>query len=111
MTTALKSTSKTWKTAIISGGGTGLGRSLAILLAKEGYKVGILARSEEPLREVSAEISKQSGFACFRVCDVNDSERLQTAIDELVIDLGGRLDLMIINAAMINFSKEARAPN
>ena len=106
-----KTTSSPWKTAIVSGGGTGLGRSLAILLAQEGYKVGILARSEEPLQKVCSEISEQNGHAYFRVSDVNDPENLQKAINELVSELGGRLDLMVINAAMINYSKEDRAPN
>ena len=101
----------TGKTAIITGGGTGLGRALTTLLAKEGYSVAVIARSEEPLRDVCAEVVEQGGRAFYRSCDITDAEALRVSVHELVGELDGRLDLMIINAGMIGFSKQERLPS
>jgi 3-oxoacyl-[acyl-carrier protein] reductase len=46
----------TGKSAIVSGGGTGIGRAIAIALAKEGIKVVLCGRREAPLDEVVQEI-------------------------------------------------------
>ena len=99
------------KTAIITGGGTGLGRALALRLAREGYSLGLIARSEEPLIGVCAEVAEMDGSAAYRICDITRPEELKTAMEELVQAWGGRIDLLIINAAMIGYSKADRAPD
>ena len=103
-------TGKRQKTAVITGGGTGLGRALAHKLAREGYTLGLIARSEKPLIEVCSEVAAMNGKATYRVCDVNQPEALQAAMDELVHASEGHLDLLVINAAMIGYSKADRAP-
>lgn len=109
-TVTSKMTGKRQKTAIITGGGTGLGRALALRLAQEGYALGLIARSEEPLIGVCSEVAGMNGKATYRTCDVNRPEALQAAVDDLVHASGGRLDLLVINAAMIGYSKAERAP-
>jgi NAD(P)-dependent dehydrogenase (short-subunit alcohol dehydrogenase family) len=46
------------KVAVITGGGTGLGKSMALLLAQEGGDILVAARRVAPLEEVAAEVRK-----------------------------------------------------
>lgn len=99
------------KTAIITGGGTGLGRALALKLACEGYSLGLIARSEDPLIETCRQIGARGQEAAYRTCDVTRPEQLQQTMDELIRECGGHLDLLVINAAMIGYSKSDSPPN
>ena len=57
------------KTTIITGGGTGLGRSMALRVAGLGAKVGIVGRRREPLEETVAAIRAAGGQAAFSSAD------------------------------------------
>ena len=88
------------KHAIISGGGTGIGRATAVRFTEEGATVTIVGRREAPLRDTSAAI----GPACrFAVCDVSD----QTSWEKVIADCP-RLDVLVNNAALC-FSVDALA--
>ena len=65
------------KVAIITGGGTGIGRGTAILFAKEGAKVMIAGRREEPLRETVEIIRSNNGSADYVVTDISKSEQVK----------------------------------
>ena len=80
------------KHAIISGGGTGIGRATAVRFAEEGATVTIVGRREAPLRDTSALI----GAACrFAVCDVADRPSWEKVIADCP-----RLDVLVNNAAL-----------
>ena len=49
------------KTAVVTGGSEGIGKGIALLLAKEGVDVAICARRKGPLEAAAAEIAKESG--------------------------------------------------
>ena len=83
------------KTALITGGGTGIGRVTAELLAAAGCRVLIGGRREEPLRDV-AEIS--SGTIAWERMDVAQAADRARAL-EAVRNAFGRLDILINNAA------------
>jgi len=86
------------RTLLITGGGTGLGRSMALKCADLGAKVAIVGRREEPLKATSEEIKKAGGIAAYATCDVRDSASVRAAFDSIEGGLGP-VDALINNAA------------
>jgi NAD(P)-dependent dehydrogenase (short-subunit alcohol dehydrogenase family) len=82
----------------ISGGGTGLGRSMALYFAGLGAKIYIVGRREEPLRSVCDEIAKAGGTAAYAGCDVRDHAAVEIAAQK-GYDRFGRIDTVVNNAA------------
>jgi NAD(P)-dependent dehydrogenase (short-subunit alcohol dehydrogenase family) len=82
----------------LSGGGTGLGRSMALHFAALGAKVFVIGRREEPLKETCEEIRKVGGAAAFTTCDVRDFAAVEAAADKAETTFG-RIDTVINNAA------------
>lgn len=90
------------KTALVTGAGKGIGRTLAIELAKEGVNVGLLARTEADLKKV-AETVKQSGSkVAYAMADVSDRLQLEAAIKKISGELGD-IDILINNAGYGQF--------
>src|SRR5271170_5067771 len=82
----------------ISGGGSGLGRSMALHFAKLGANLFIVGRREEPLRNVCEEIAKAGGSAAYASCDVRDYAAVEAAAQK-AYDQFGRIDSVVNNAA------------
>jgi NAD(P)-dependent dehydrogenase (short-subunit alcohol dehydrogenase family) len=87
------------KRAIITGASLGIGRATAIRFAREGARVGLIARREEPLREVAALIATEGGEALVLPADVSDEPALSVAIDRAAEAFGG-LDIVVSNAGI-----------
>ena len=83
--------------AWITGGGSGIGRALALELAREGADVAISGRREDKLAEVAAEIVALGRRGLPVPCDVTDEESVRRAA-LAVHDQLGRLDVAIANA-------------
>jgi NAD(P)-dependent dehydrogenase (short-subunit alcohol dehydrogenase family) len=86
------------RSIFISGGGSGLGRSMALHFAKLGAKIFIVGRREEPLRNVCDEITKAGGTAAHTTCDVRDYAGVESAVQK-AYDHFGRIDTLVNNAA------------
>jgi NAD(P)-dependent dehydrogenase (short-subunit alcohol dehydrogenase family) len=99
------------KTTVITGGGTGLGRSMALRLAALGSCVAVLGRREEPLRETAASIARSGGRAAAVPCDIRDPEQVSRAFDAVEAELGPANQL--VNNAAGNFlaPSEDLSPN
>ncbi|HEV7502331.1 MAG TPA: SDR family oxidoreductase [Vicinamibacteria bacterium] len=99
------------KTTIITGGGTGLGRSMALRMAGLGAKVGIVGRRKEPLEETVAAIRKDGGQAALASADIREPEAVARAVDALEAELGPANQL--VNNAAGNFlaASEDLSPN
>jgi 2-keto-3-deoxy-L-fuconate dehydrogenase len=87
------------KTAIITGGGSGIGRAISILLAKQGAKVYILDMDETGSQSVVKEISEGGFSASFIRTDVSNQEQVNGVFSQ-VLQETGRLDLLVNNAGI-----------
>jgi citronellol/citronellal dehydrogenase len=82
------------RVAIVTGGGTGIGRATARVLARTGARVAICGRRPEPLHAVADEL----GDACLAMpCDVREREQVVAFLDA-VGDRFGRVDVLANNA-------------
>ena len=86
------------RTLLITGGGTGLGRSMAIKCAGLGARVAIVGRREDPLKATVDDIGRVGGKAAFSTCDVRDAASVRAAYDEVEQTLGP-INALINNAA------------
>jgi NAD(P)-dependent dehydrogenase (short-subunit alcohol dehydrogenase family) len=86
------------KTTVITGGGTGLGRSMALRFAGLGARVAVLGRRPEPLAKTADEIRAAGGTAAAVPCDIRDSQAVHAAFDRVEAALGPA-DQLVNNAA------------
>jgi len=91
------------KVALITGGGTGIGRAIALAFAREGAGVAVAGRRVEKLREVTEEIEKQGGAGLALECDVAQAEDVQRAVRETAKRFG-RLNVLVNNAGVVHVS-------
>src|SRR5258708_21880716 len=82
----------------LSGGGTGLGRSMALRFAELGARVFLVGRREEPLRETCDEIHHAGGAAAFTTCDVRDYGTVAAAAAKAEEQFG-EINTLVNNAA------------
>src|SRR5476649_2518637 len=86
------------KTALVTGGSEGIGKGIALLLAKEGVDVAICARRKEPLEATAKEIAKATGRKIVAIpADLRKDTDAKAFIDAAHKALG-RIDIMINNA-------------
>ena len=86
------------KVAIITGGSEGIGKGVALCLAREGVKVAICARRREILERAAAEITALSGGEVFaQPADVTSREELEKFVT-LTVNRFGRIDILVNNA-------------
>jgi citronellol/citronellal dehydrogenase len=81
--------------AIVSGGGSGLGRATALELAALGARVVVCGRREEPLEQTAALAEGGRGEA--RGCDIREEDQVSALVDG-VLERHGRIDLLVNNA-------------
>jgi NAD(P)-dependent dehydrogenase (short-subunit alcohol dehydrogenase family) len=87
------------KVALITGGGTGIGKSAALALAKNGYAIVITGRRKEPLDKTVAEIEKLGVNALAIAADVGKPSDVDLLFAKTK-DTFGRLDVLFNNAGM-----------
>ncbi|MBL9143254.1 MAG: SDR family oxidoreductase [Verrucomicrobiaceae bacterium] len=87
------------KTAVITGAGSGIGRAIALLFAKQGAKVEVLDYNTAQADEVVAEIQASGGIASAVACDISSSASVKSAF-ESVRSRHARIDILVNNAGI-----------
>ncbi len=87
------------KTAVITGGGSGIGRAIALTFAKQGAHVELLDLDEAAASSVVNEIHAEGGSAASQLCDVSITAQA-TACIEAVWMKRGKLDILVNNAGI-----------
>ena len=91
------------KVALITGGGTGIGRAIALAFAREGAGVVVAGRRLEKLREVAREIEKQGGRGLAMECDVTRGAEVARAVRGTA-ERFGRLNVLVNSAGALHVS-------
>jgi NAD(P)-dependent dehydrogenase (short-subunit alcohol dehydrogenase family) len=86
------------RTIFLTGGGSGLGRSMAIAFSTLGARLFLVGRREEPLKDTCAEIHRLGGAAAFTACDVRDYASVESAFAAAEQQFG-EIDSLVNNAA------------
>lgn len=86
------------RTIFLTGGGTGLGRSMALRFSELGARMFLLGRREEPLRETCQEILKLGGAAAFTTGDVREYAAVEAAVAQAEQQFG-EITSLVNNAA------------
>ena len=85
------------KVAIVTGAGQGIGRAIAVELARAGAHVVVSGRRLEPLEAAAGEVRALGRRALARSCDVRDATEVDRVVAETVREFG-RVDLLVNNA-------------
>jgi NAD(P)-dependent dehydrogenase (short-subunit alcohol dehydrogenase family) len=88
------------KKAVITGGGSGIGRAIALLFARQGATVHILDIGEAACAQVVAEIRAQGGEASGHACDVTNQDEVRARFSAI-----GPIDILINNAGIAHIGR------
>jgi NAD(P)-dependent dehydrogenase (short-subunit alcohol dehydrogenase family) len=86
------------KVAIVTGGGRGIGRAIALGLAHSGASVAVASRTQKEVEAVAEEIKKSGGKALAVAIDLTVNEQLENLVDRTLKEFG-RIDILVNNAA------------
>ncbi|WP_163100647.1 SDR family oxidoreductase [Peribacillus alkalitolerans] len=86
------------KAALITGGGSGLGKELALLFAKHGYHVILTGRSEDKLELVRQEVSAFGGKSSIHNCDIRNPKEIVSLMNVVAKDF--ELEILVNNAGV-----------
>jgi len=90
------------RVALVTGGGSGIGKGIAEALVRHGARVVIVGRQRERLEAAAAEIAERTGGTCIaHAADVRDAAAIDAVVERTVAELGGLH--VLVNAAAGNF--------
>ena len=87
------------RSAVVTGAGAGIGREIALTLARAGAALAVCDVVREPAEAVAADINGAGGSARAYAVDVSDSAQVNATCDAVVAELGG-LDILVNNAGI-----------
>jgi 3-oxoacyl-[acyl-carrier protein] reductase len=87
------------RVAFVTGASQGIGRTIALRLAKEGATVAAAARNEEKLNELASEITAAGGTASAFALDVSDEEQVKSTVKSAIAHFG-KIDILVNNAGI-----------
>lgn len=90
--------------ALITGGGRGIGRAIALALAREGAGVFVVARTSSQVEGVVNEVMELGGKAGYTTCDVSDGANVSAAFARCIATFGRAPDILVNNAGIAESS-------
>jgi NAD(P)-dependent dehydrogenase (short-subunit alcohol dehydrogenase family) len=97
------------RVVMVTGATRGLGRGIARGFASIGATIFVTGRDKEALAGVVTEIAKRGGQGVAVTCDHRDDAQVEAAFDQLAAETGGRLDILVNNAAAV-YGQDLVAP-
>lgn len=88
------------KTAVVTGGGSGIGKAISVLFASQGAEVHILELNADAGSDVVSEISKSGAKAFVHACDVSDQVKVLSLFQSIK-----RIDILVNNAGIAHIGK------
>lgn len=88
------------KSVVITGAGSGIGKAVALLLARQKALVHLVDLNEETLAAVSEEIRKEGGRASAHVCDVTEQQAVRTVFNSI-----GQMDVLVNSAGVSHIGR------
>lgn len=95
--------------ALVTGASSGIGRTIALELGRRGCRVGLMARSREPLEKLAAELKEAGGEGLALPADVRDEQAVQAAVERAAEAFGG-LKLVVANAGLGRYALVEEQP-
>ncbi len=87
------------KTALVTGGGKGIGKAIAMAFAREGADISIAARTEADLTAVALEVEKMGRKGLAIVTDLADPNQVKAMVDK-TMDIFGKIDILVNNSGI-----------
>jgi NAD(P)-dependent dehydrogenase (short-subunit alcohol dehydrogenase family) len=87
------------KSAVVTGGGSGLGKAIALALGRAGADVAIAGRRPSPLNEVAEELRQYGGRAAAIPADITDSRQVNSLMEKAIAEFG-KIDILVNNAGI-----------
>jgi len=87
------------QTAVVTGGGKGIGRATCLALAREGADIVVVARTERDIRETARMVEKEGRRALAVSTDIRIEEDVENMVSE-AMDVFGRIDILVNNAGV-----------
>ncbi len=94
------------KTAVITGGGSGIGKAIALLFAKQGAVVHLIELNMNAADEVVSEIKSGGGIAFTHACDVTDQQAIISTFQSI-----GKLNILVNNAGIAHVGNVEKTTN
>lgn len=86
--------------AIITGGGTGLGKMMSLIMAREGCDIVVAARRVDPIEQTAKEVRDLGRRGLAIPTDVTDSTQVSNMVERTIAEMGG-LDILVNNAGIV----------